>query len=1193
MKSTRMLCNVGQSLWLDNITRDLLSTGTLQRYITELSVTGLTSNPTIFDHAIKNSTDYDASIREKLKQGKSGEELFVELALQDITDAADLFRPVHDRTLGVDGWVSLEVSPLLAYDTKATIAAAKELHARAARPNVLIKIPGTKESLPAIEELIFAGVPVNVTLLFSREHYLAAAEAYIRGIERRIDAGLTPCVNSVASVFISRWDAAVMNKAPDALRGQLGIAIAKHIYEAYHAVLTSPRWMRAYNAGARPQRLLWASTGVKDATASDIFYVKALAAPFTVNTMPEATLKAFAEHGEVIGTMSEDAAGSEEVLTRYAEAGIDCDPLAATLQDEGAQSFAASWNELMGVIAFKAIALGKKRTSGMNPASPIIPAKELPAAAAQSSVRPTPLKMLVVDVGGNSVKLLVTGKTEPRKFVSGPALTPERMIAEIKQLVSDWDYEVVSIGYPGSVLNGRPVAEPRNLGRGWVGFDFAAAFGRPVKIVNDAAMQAIGCYQFGKMLFLGLGTGLGSAMIVDGIVEPMELGHLPYKESTYEDYVGLRGLERNGKRQWGRDVLDVVGHLIEALQPTETVIGGGNVCNLEELPPHSRAGDNVCAFQGGFRLWDMPERSTSPSMHTRASSPNGRSRPTIRMTQRSHLMWSEGKRHVWKALEDHQKRMGDVHLRDLFAADLDRGKRMSAEATGVYLDYSKNLLTDETLKLLVDLAIECDLRARIDAMFRGEKINTTENRAALHVALRAPEGAAIEVDGRNVVPGVHTVLGKMADFSGRVRDGRWTGHSGKRISNIINIGIGGSDLGPRMAYEALQYYGGRDLTIRFVSNIDGTDLMEAVRDLNPEQTLFIVSSKSFTTLETMTNAHSARDWLLRGFGGDTQAIAKHFVAVSTNAEKVSEFGIDTANMFQFWDWVGGRYSMGSAIGLSTMLAIGPENFREMLAGFHEMDEHFRFAPFEQNLPVLMGLMSVWYINFFGVETSAVLPYEQYLKRFPAYLQQLTMESNGKHVTLTGTELDYQTAPIYWGEPGTNGQHSFHQLLHQGTRLVPCDFIAFEQPLNPLGSHHDMLLANVFAQTEALAFGKTRNEVQTEGTPDWLVPHRAFEGNRPSNTILMERLTPAALGKLVALYEHIVFTQGVIWDIDSFDQWGVELGKVLAQRIIRELQDETGAKPTHDTSTNNLIDRYRSAKGSRCSEELNNPALLRS
>ena len=518
--------------------------------------------------------------------------------------------------------------------------------------------------------------------------------------------------------------------------------------------------------------------------------------------------------------------------------------------------------------------------------------------------------------------------------------------------------------------------------------------------------------------------------------------------------------------------------------------------------------------------------------------------------------------------------MCDLHLRSLFADDPKRGERMTAEVAGVYLDYSKHRVNDETIELLIELAEHSGLRARIDAMFRGEKINVTERRAVLHVALRAPRGASILVDGKNVVPEVHAVLDKMADFSNRVRGGQWKGHSGKRIRNVINIGIGGSDLGPVMAYEALKYYSDRAMAFRFVSNVDGTDFVEATRDLDPAETLFIVSSKTFTTLETMTNAQSARDWTLRGLGGDAKAVAKHFVAVSTNGEKVAEFGIDTANMFEFWDWVGGRYSMDSAIGLSTMLAIGPDHFQDMLKGFHAIDEHFRTAPFERNLPVLMGLLGIWYNDFFGAQTVAVLPYDQYLKRFPAYLQQLTMESNGKHVTLEGAPVDYQTGPIYWGEPGTNGQHSFYQLIHQGTRLIPCDFIAFGQALNTLGRHHDMLVANVFAQTEALAFGKTREQVKAEGTPDWLVPHRVFEGNRPSNTILMDRLTPAALGKLVALYEHCMFTQGTIWDIDSFDQWGVELGKVLAQRIIPELESKTEPKLDHDSSTATLIRRYR-------------------
>ena len=535
-------------------------------------------------------------------------------------------------------------------------------------------------------------------------------------------------------------------------------------------------------------------------------------------------------------------------------------------------------------------------------------------------------------------------------------------------------------------------------------------------------------------------------------------------------------------------------------------------------------------------------------------------------------------RPAWKALEAHFQIVRELHLRKLFADDPKRGEQMTVEAVGLYLDYSKNRITGETLKLLVQLADESGLRARIDAMFQGEKINITEKRAVLHVALRAPKGASIVVDGENVVPQVHAVLDKMTDFSDRVRSGAWRGHTGKRIRSVVNIGIGGSDLGPVMAYEALKHYSHREMTFRFVSNVDSTDFAEAVRDLDPAETLFIVSSKTFTTLETMTNAHTARDWSLAGLGNNQTSVAKHFVAVSTNAPEVTKFGIDTANMFEFWDWVGGRYSMDSAIGLSTMLAIGPDNFRSMLDGFHQMDEHFRTTPFEHNLPVLMGLLAIWYNDFFGAQTAGVFPYEQYLKRFPAYLQQLTMESNGKHVTLNGTAVTYQTGPIYWGEPGTNGQHSFYQLIHQGTKLIPCDFIAFGQPLNRIGRHHDMLLANVFAQAEALAFGKTAEEVKAEGTPDWLVPHRVFEGDRPSNTILIELLTPEALGKLVALYEHSVFTQGTIWNIDSFDQWGVELGKVLAQRIIPELESSGEPKLGHDSSTNNLIRRYRKLKG---------------
>jgi glucose-6-phosphate isomerase len=539
---------------------------------------------------------------------------------------------------------------------------------------------------------------------------------------------------------------------------------------------------------------------------------------------------------------------------------------------------------------------------------------------------------------------------------------------------------------------------------------------------------------------------------------------------------------------------------------------------------------------------------------------------SISLTQRS----------AWKALEGHHRKLRDIQLRKLFADDPKRGERLAVEAAGLRMDYSKHRITDETVRLLVALAEECGLRAKIDAMFRGDRINVTENRAVLHVALRAPRGERIMVDGKDVVPEVHAVLDAMSDFARRIRDGSWQGHTGKRIRNIINIGIGGSDLGPVMAYEALRHYSDRNLNLRFVSNVDGTDFAEAARELDPAETLFIVSSKTFTTLETMTNANTARQWSLATLG-DEKAVARHFVAVSTNAEAVAKFGIDTRNMFGFWDWVGGRYSMDSAIGLSTMLAIGPENFRAMLAGFHAMDEHFRTAPPERNLPVLMGLLSVWYNDFFGAQTVAVLPYDQYLKRFPAYLQQLTMESNGKSVTIDGAAVDYQTGPIFWGEPGTNGQHSFYQLIHQGTKIIPCDFIGFCRSLNPLGAHHDLLMSNVFAQAEALAFGKTAEQVKAEGTPDWLVPHRVFDGNRPSTVILADELTPEMLGKLVALYEHSVFTQGAVWNINSFDQWGVELGKALAQRIIPELQSRDEPALAHDGSTNALIRHYRARR----------------
>ncbi len=679
------------------------------------------------------------------------------------------------------------------------------------------------------------------------------------------------------------------------------------------------------------------------------------------------------------------------------------------------------------------------------------------------------------------------------------------------------------------------------------------------------------------MLFLGLGTGLGSALIVDGIVEPMELGHLPYEKGTYESYLGNQALVEQGEKKWRLNVADVVARLAAAIEPDEVVLGGGNVKELDELPPKCRAGDNHNAFEGGFRLWVQAHEHSPIQAELILNDPRRKMTKDIAVRTATAANNPAPRLQVWRELEAHFEKIKDLHLRQLFADDPKRGERLSAEALGLHLDYSKNRITDETLSLLTKLAHVSGLQERIDAMFRGEKINLTEKRAVLHTALRAPRNFSVLVDGEDVVPKVHAVLDRMGAFATRVRTGEWKGHTGKRIRNVINVGIGGSDLGPVMAYEALKHYSDRGMTFRFVSNIDSTDLAEAVRELDPAETMFVISSKTFTTLETMTNARSARAWLLAGLGGDEKSVAKHFVAVSTNASEVSKFGIDTANMFEFWDWVGGRYSMSSAIGLSTMVAIGPDNFQAMLSGLHQMDEHFRTTPFEHNLPVLMGLLALWYNDFFGAQTVAVLPYEQYLKRFPAYLQQLTMESNGKHVTVDGKRVAQPTGPIYWGEPGTNGQHSFYQLIHQGTRLVPCDFIAFCQPLNPIGRHHDMLFANVCAQTEALAFGKTLKELKAEDTPEWLAPHRVFEGNRPSNTILAERLTPETLGKLVALYEQSVFTQGAIWNIDSFDQWGVELGKVLAQAIIPELESKADPKLSHDSSTNNLISYYRKSK----------------
>jgi glucose-6-phosphate isomerase len=905
MRATERLHNEGQSLWLDNITRRMLDSGQLARFVEQYSVTGLTSNPSIFDKAIA-SGDYDAEIRDKAARGISGETLFFDIAIEDLRRAADLFLPIWQRTDGVDGWVSLEVSPLLAYDAKSTINAAKSLHARAARPNLFIKIPGTPEGRVAIEESIAAGIPINVTLLFSADQYRAAAEAYMRGIERRIAAGLDPRVGSVASVFMSRWDKAANPRVPPELKDQLGLAVGRDVYRAYRQIMESERWQRLENSGARMQRLLWASTSTKDPSEPDTFYVHGLAAPFTVDTMPDKTLIAFYEHGEIGESMPADGGDCDVVMARFAKAGLNPTALAEELQREGAQSFDRSWKELLGHI--------------------------------DDQIRVSPMV-----------------RVQPRKA-------------------------------------------------------------------------------------------------------------------------------------------------------------------------------------------------------------------SVPLTERA----------AWQALKQHHAEIARVHLRDLFARDAARGERLSVAAEGLYLDYSKNRISDETVRLLLALAEESGLRERIDAMFRGERINVSENRPVLHVALRMPPDKSLIVDGTDVVKEVHEVLGRMRAFSERVRSGEWKGHSGKPIRNIINIGIGGSDLGPAMAYEALRSYARRDLTVRFVSNVDSTDLVEATRDLAPDETLFIVASKTFGTLETMTNARSARQWALARLGSEA-AIAKHFVAVSTNAERVREFGIDTANMFEFWDWVGGRYSMCSAIGLSTMLAIGPDRFAEMLAGFHAIDEHFRTAPFAKNLPLLMGLLAVWYGDFFDAQSFGVMPYEQYLKRFPAYLQQLTMESNGKHVTLDGKTGDYQTGGIYWGEPGTNGQHSFYQLIHQGTKLIPLDLIGFGKPLNPLGEHHDILMSNVFAQAEALAFGRTEAEVRADGTPPAIAPSKVMQGNRPTNVILVEKLTPRTLGMLVALYEHSVFTQGVIWDIDSFDQWGVELGKVLAKRIAPELTSEAEPALAHDSSTNTLIRRYRRLK----------------
>lgn len=917
--AVEQLRQIGQSLWLDNITRQMVRGGELKKMIEVGHITGLTSNPTIFQKAIAGGSEYDDAIAAKYAEGRRGEQLFFELAIEDLSAAADLFLPVYNRTSTVDGYVSLEVSPELADDTAGTIRAAVDLYRRAARRNLFIKIPGTPAGLPAIEEAIFYGIPVNVTLLFSVDQYLAAAEAYLRGIERRIEAGLPADVRSVASVFISRWDAAIAKTIAPELKNGLGLAVAAEVYAAYVDLLTQPRWQRAMNCGARRQRLLWASTGTKDPSAIATLYIDALAAPATVNTMPGETLEAVLTSETEIVAMKLDVEAARHNLQRYRDAGVDINALADKLQEEGKTKFVDSWKELLQAIEEQ---------------------------------------------------------------------------------------------------------EPKGQGAG-----------------QSSAAEA-------------------SSTLPQPIAAAVETAGQPHADTA----------------RW---------------------------------------------------------------------------------------------RDAWHALSAHHAQIRHRHLREMFAEDSRRGTVMTASFEGLYLDYSKNRMTSETLDLLIELANAAGVGKWAEAMAAGQPINITEGRSVLHMALRMPQGERLVVDGRDIVSDVHQVLDAMAAFCRRVRSGEWTGQTGKRIKNVVNIGIGGSDLGPVMAYHALRHYGDRNMTFRFVSNVDGTDLAEAVRDLDPAETMFVIVSKTFTTLETLANARSARKWCTDALG--ESAVAKHFVAVSTAADEVSKFGIDTANMFGFWDWVGGRYSFDSAVGLSLMLSIGPESFHEMLSGMHSMDRHFLSAPPRENLPYLLALIGIWYNNFFGAQSLAVLPYDQYIQYLPAYLQQLDMESNGKAVKLNGQTVDYQTGPIIWGAPGTNGQHAFYQLIHQGTKLIPCDFIGFRETLNDLGEHHRLLTANLIAQSEALAFGKTAAEVAADGVEPRLVSHRTFTGNRPSNTLLIDRLSPRTLGQLVALYEHKVFVQGAIWGINSFDQWGVELGKKLAQRIIDDFHGR-GNGPAHDSSTQTLISK---------------------
>lgn len=778
------------------------------------------------------------------------------------------------------------------------------------------------------------------------------------------------------------------------------------------------------------------------------------------------------------------------------------------------------------------------------------------------------MKILVVDIGGSNVKVLADGQDKRRKVPSGPEMTPAKMVEGVLGATADWEWDAVTLGVPSPIRGGRVLCEPANLGSGWVGFDFASVFGKPVKLLNDAALQAIGSYEGGRMLFLGLGTGLGSALIENGRLQPLELGHAPFGDGVVEDVIGKAGLESLGKRKWMKRVREVVLGLQRAVSAEYVVLGGGNAKLFDELPQGVRRGKNQNAFVGGFRLW-RPEGGYDFSTAASRLDPD---RPLCGI--------------IWERLEGDRERLSSTPLRELFESEPDRFERYSLRVDDILLDYSKNLIDDGVLQHLFEFARGADVETWRDRMFAGERINSTEDRAVLHVALRNSKDEPIHVDGQDVMPDVRAAREHLREFSDRVRSGAWTGYTGERITDVVNIGIGGSDLGPVMVTEALRAYTSPDLRVHFVSNVDGTHLAETLRDLDPARTLFTIASKTFTTQETLTNAHSARRWFLET-AGDPGHVARHFVAISTNQSEVETFGIDPENMFVFWDWVGGRYSLWSSIGLPIALAVGYDRFEELLAGAQAMDEHFRTAKLERNLPVTLALLGVWYNNFFGCESHAVLPYEQYLHRLPAYLQQGDMESNGKRVGRDGLPVPFQTGPIIWGEPGTNGQHAFYQLIHQGTKIIPCDFLVGAESHHPVGDHHAILVANCLAQTEALMRGKTEAEARAEleaagmsGVAlERLLPHKVFPGNRPSNTIVYQKLDPFTLGRLIALYEHKIFVQGVIWNINSYDQWGVELGKQLAKAILPEL--EAGAEPgAHDVSTLGLIDEMRSRRPAR-------------